>query len=269
MSVTSLSFYQQNANYWNRSQAETQSLAASDSLITAMGNVMTNQAAGMASIANQEALTRVQNQLAAQLKSAIQTASNGSNSSGSSASTSSAPRLATGTGTVPLLATTSLITLGIPAASGISVSDGTNTTTYTTTGTDTVGDLINALNNTTKSGNAQINAYLNSTGNLVISATQPTGSLSVSGLFAQNIGFGPKNSSFAPAPAVSSTSTSSAASSSSTAASSPSTGSTTNTQPTLFNSAYALQTANTAATLLGNSIDSTSSSIGSTVNLFA
>ena len=56
MSIQSLSFFQQDQNYWNQSQSVSQSLAQSDALITAMGTAMTNQASGLASIANQEAL---------------------------------------------------------------------------------------------------------------------------------------------------------------------------------------------------------------------
>ena len=48
---------------------------------------------------------------------------------------------------MPLSANTALLTLGIPKNGTITVSDGTNTTTFASTGTDTVGDLINAINN--------------------------------------------------------------------------------------------------------------------------
>ena len=201
------SFWQQDQNYWSQAQQTAQTQTASDSLITDMGTLMTNQVKGLASIATKEALTRTNNQLTAALKSAIAqtTGSTSSSSNGSSNTPAPAtPTEATGTGTVPLLATTSLMALGIPPNSGISVSDGTYTTTYNTTGTDTVGDLINAINNTTQSNNAQVNAYLNTSGNLVISALNNTNSVSVTGLFAQNIGFGPQNDSFSPPPPPSS-----------------------------------------------------------------
>ena len=278
------SFWQQDQNYWSQAQQTAQTQTASDSLITDMGTLMTNQVKGLASIATQEALTRTNNQLTAALKSAI-AQTTGSTSSSSNTPAPATPSEATGTGTVPLLATTSLMALGIPPNSGISVSDGTYTTTYNTTGTDTVGDLINAINNTTQSNNAQVNAYLNTSGHLVISALNNTNSVSVTGLFAQNIGFGPQNDSFSPPPPPSSSnaststtgaSTSSSTSSSSTTNSSSSTSSSSGTSASsstaktstgtsssgLLNSALALQTGGTAATLL-------SSGVGSTIDLFA
>jgi hypothetical protein len=282
------SFWQQDQNYWSQAQQTAQTQTASDSLITDMGTLMTNQVKGLASIATKEALTRTNNQLTAALKSAIAetTGSTSSSSNGSSNTPAPAtPTEATGTGTVPLLATTSLMALGIPPNSGISVSDGTYTTTYNTTGTDTVSDLINAINDTTQSNNAQVNAYLNTSGNLVISALNNTNSVSVTGLFAQNIGFGPQNDSFSPPPPPSSSnastsatgaSPSSSTSSSSTTNSSSSTSSSSGTPTSssngktstgtsssgLLNSALALQTGGTAATLL-------SSGVGSTIDLFA
>ena len=278
------SFWQQDQNYWSQAQQTAQTQTASDSLITDMGTLMTNQVKGLASIATQEALTRTNNQLTAALKSAI-AQTTGSTSSSSNTPAPATPSEATGTGTVPLLATTPLMALGIPPNSGISVSDGTHTTTYNTTGTDTVGDLINAINNTTQSNNAQVNAYLNTSGHLVISALNNTDSVSVTGLFAQNIGFGPQNDSFSPPPPPSSSnaststtgaSTSSSTSSSSTTNSSSSTSSSSGTSANsstaktstgtsssgLLNSALALQTGGTAATLL-------SSGVGSTIDLFA
>jgi hypothetical protein len=280
------SFWQQDQNYWSQAQQTAQTQTASDSLITDMGTLMTNQVKGLASIATQEALTRTNNQLTAALKSAIAQTTGSTSSNGSSNTPAPAtPTEATGTGTVPLLATTSLMALGIPPNSGISVSDGTYTTTYNTTGTDTVSDLINAINDTTQSNNAQVNAYLNTSGNLVISALNNTNSVSVTGLFAQNIGFGPQNDSFSPPPPPSSSnastsatgaSTSSSTSSSSTTNSLSSTSSSSGTPTSssngktstgtsssgLLNSALALQTGGTAATLL-------SSGVGSTIDLFA
>jgi flagellar hook protein FlgE len=53
---------------------------------------------------------------------------------------------ATGTGTNTMLATTTLLSLGINSGDQITVSDGTNTTTYTSTGSDTVQDLMDYIN---------------------------------------------------------------------------------------------------------------------------
>jgi hypothetical protein len=267
MGIGSISFWQQDQNFWNQAQSESQSSSASTSLINAMGSLETNKVKGLASIANQEALTRTNNQLVAALKSAV-AASNGTSST-SSTSTPAAPPTplpATGTGTIPLTAGTSLITLGIPPTGAITVSDGTNTPTYTSTGTDSVGDLINAIN-TSGPKNAQASAYLDPSGHLVIEAQNNTDTISVGGLFASNIGFGGTNTSFQPAIASSSSSagsSSSASSSASTASTASSTTTSSTPAPALFNSAYALQTSGTAATLLASAGSSSSS-----INLLA
>ena len=290
MSIQSLSFWQQDQNFWSRSQTRSQSLANSDALISVMSSALTNQAAGLASIANQQALDRVNTQLSAAVQAALQSAtgnaasSSGSSSSGnssagiSSASSASAassagsstPAPATGTGTVPLSVSTPLSTLRIPPNGAITVSDGTNTTTYTSTGTDTVADLINALN-ANIFGNAQVTASLNNKGDLVITGKYNTETVSVGGTFAPVIGFGASNNTFKPTlPAnnsngsgTSSASSSSAASSASGAAGSAassagtSTGSSGGTSTASSsgipnNSATALQTSGTAEILLAS-----------------
>jgi hypothetical protein len=180
---------------------------------------------------------------------------------------------------VPLSPATSLITLGIPAGGKVTVSDGTNTTTYTSTGTDTVADLIGGINKIAY-GHAQVTATLDSSGELVLTGNTVADSISVGGLFASNIGFGPKNSSFQPvAPTASTasssgTSTSSSSSGTSTSSSSSSTATSTSSTsnssaaPTssavFFNSSYALQTGGTAETLLASS-----GLAGSLLNLLA
>jgi Flagellin hook IN motif len=268
LSIQSLSFWQQDQNFWNQAQAQAQASAASDALIGAMGSLMANEAKGLASIANKTALDRVNSQLTAALQSALQTAQQASSDS-SASSTTGAP--AVGTGTVPLSSTTSLLTLGIPQNGTITVSDGTNTTTYASTGSDTVGDLINAINNPNVATDAQVTASLNAHGQLVLTGNNKSVSISVGGVFASSIGFGAKNDSFLPtAPASSSSSSSTASSSAATSATSGTTGSTgtsaSASAPTasLFNSAYALQTSGTAETLLASSGLS-----GSLVNLLA
>jgi len=283
VSIQSLSFFQQDQNYWNQSQSRTQSLAQSDALISAMGSAMTNEASGLASIANQEALSRVNTALTAAVQSALQATSGSSTSSsgnsgassastassagqsGSSNSSSSNPTYvpATGTGTVPLAASTPLSTLLIPPNGTITVSDGTNVTTYKSTGTDTVADLINALN-TNVYGNAQVTASLNANGNLVIAGKYNADNVTVAGTFASVIGFGLGNNTFQPTVAAngSSGSSTSGSSSSSTASSASGTASSaassvgTSTSSSLAipnNSAYALQTSGTAEYLLASS----------------
>jgi hypothetical protein len=261
MGIGSISFWQQDQNFWSQAQSQSQSSAQSDALITAVGSLMTNEVKGLASIANKSALDRVNAQFTAALQSAVQSATASSDASTSSTSSVGSPAI--GTGTVPLSANTSLITLGIPAGGKVTVSDGTNTTTYASTGTDTVADLIGAINKTAY-GNAQVNATLNGSGQLVLTGDSVTDSITVGGLFASNIGFGTTNSSFQPIAPTSSTASSSTTSSSSssgaagssTSSASSSTGSST-TAPTnsavFFNSSYALQTGGTAETLLAGS----------------
>lgn len=231
MSIGSISFWQQDQSYWNQSQsfgqqdqnywnqqvAQSQASTADDALITAMGSVVTNKTTGLASIANQEALTRVNNQIAADEK-ALEAASG--TSSGST--TPSGPAPATATGKVPLTTSTTLASLRIPPNGTITVSDGTNTTEYSSTGTDTVADLIGAIN-ANVAGNAYVSASLNSHGNLVITGKDQTESVTVGGTFASDVGFGPGHQTFQPTAGSPSSSSSSTASSSS--ATSSSTGS--------------------------------------------
>ncbi len=265
-SLGSVSFWQQDQNFWSQAQSQAQSSALSTALISAMGDLSSNEAKGMASIATKEAQTRVQAQLTAALQSAVQASQANSATSSSNAASAGSP--ATGTGTVPLSVNTALVTLGIPKNGTITVSDGTNTTTFASTGTDTVGDLINAINNPNVATNAQVTASLNADGQLVLTGNNDINSVSVGGLFASNVGFGAKNASFQPT-APTSSSPSSSSSSASTSGTSSSAGSS-STIPTsspaavLFNSATALQTGGTAETLLAST-----GSLGSLVNLLA
>jgi flagellar hook protein FlgE len=109
---------------------------------------------------------------------------------------------ATGTGTVGSLTNaTTLSSLGILTGDTISVSDGTNTTTYTVPGGATVGNLITALGG----GAAAVTASL-SNGDLVIKGTNDIDTISVSststtngaGADATDLGFGSGNTSFKP-----------------------------------------------------------------------
>ena len=157
MSVQSLSFWQQDQNFWSQGKTQAQASAASDALITTMGSAVTNEVRGLASIANKSALDRVNTALTAAIQSVLQQSQSGSSTSSRrhprplpvppDFQVSSGPAPATELGTVPLSATTSLLTLGIPPSGTITVNDGTNTTTYASSGTDTVGDVINAINN--------------------------------------------------------------------------------------------------------------------------
>jgi hypothetical protein len=158
----------------------------------------------------------------------------------------------------------------------ITINDGTNTTTYQSTGSDTVGDLLNAINKNAF-GNAQVAAWLDGTGKLMITAKNQTATILVGGDNAANIGFGAGNTFFqptAPTPASSSSSSSSSGASSASSSSTSSTGSSASSSTTstksastnpLTNSALALQTGATAETLLA----SNGLSGGSIVDLFA
>lgn len=285
-SVGSVSFWQQDQNFWSRAQQGTQSQALSSAVISQMFGASTTLATGLASIANQTALDRVNTALTAAVQSALNPSSTSSTTSSSastaSSSTSSAatPAVtfaapASGTGTVPLTSGTSLLGLGFLTRGNFTVSDGTYTTTYQATGTDTVGNLIGALN-ANAPGNAQITAYLNGSGNLVITSKNLTDTVSVSGDYASALGFGSSNSTFTPtapspppsSPAStsgSSTSSSTGSSSSGSSSGASSTGSAASPASGIpKNSSFALQTGGTAELLLASS-----GSAGSILNLLA
>src|SRR5271157_5515985 len=124
-SIGSISFWQQDQNYWTQAQAESQATAANDSLINLIGSLQVDKVKGLASIANKVALNRVNAELTAALQSAVAASKA---AAAAQTPTSVTGKAATGTGTVPLTADTSLLTLGIPANSAFSVSDGTNST---------------------------------------------------------------------------------------------------------------------------------------------
>jgi hypothetical protein len=293
MSVSRISFWQQNQNFWSRSASSSQSLALRNTVITSMFGASTNLSRGLASIANQTALNRVNSQLTAAVQNALASITGGSTSAGggtasssssgattspssssanSSTASSSAPAAtpATGTGTAPLTAGTSLATLGILKNGTITVSDGTNTTMYKSTGSDTVSDLVNGLNQNVF-GNAQVAAWLDAKGKLVISAKNNTAMITVGGMNAANVGFGTGHTFFQPTKPSSATtgsssgqsSSSSAGASASTSASatSASTGSTANHSQ---NAAPALHSAGTAEIFLASNGLS-----GNLVNLLA
>jgi hypothetical protein len=279
ISVGSGSFWQQDQNFWARSQQITQAQTLSSTVIDQMFGASTTLTTGLASIANQTALDRVNTALSAAVQGALNPASAGSTASSSasstaspaSSSTSSTPpktaapvvaAAAIGTGTVPLTSGTSLLGLGFLTRGDFTVSDGTFTTTYQSTGTDTVGDLIGAINSGTP-GNALVHAWLNGSGHLVITSQNKNDTVTVGGDYAAALGFGSTNATFAPTkpppishPVVSSsTSTTSGSAAKSTAT--PASG-------IAANSALALQTGGTAELLLASS-----GSAGSIVNILA
>ena len=214
----SQSFYAQDQNYWSQAQAQSQASSADAALINVMGTAETNQAKGLAAIANQTALKRVNNEISALVQQVLQSSSSGSSSSSSGGSASSSagaatassssssgsgsaaasgPSPAVGTGTVTATTGTPLSNLGGLAGGTITVSAGNNTTTYTSTGSDTVGDLMNAINIDLPT-NAYVTASLNSRGQLVITGRNAAEMISIGGVYASNIGFGVGNNSFSP-----------------------------------------------------------------------
>jgi len=251
------SFYQQDQNYWSQQQAQDQVSTADDALISSMGTAETNLSNGLSSIANQRALTRVNNQIAADEKTLESTSSSGSGSSGSSSPSGPAPAVATGT--VPLTTGTLLSTLGIPPNGVITVSDGTNTTRYSSTGTDTIADLIGAIN-ANVAGNAYVTASLNGSGKLIITGKDDKETVTVGGTFAPDVGFGPGHQTFQPT--TGSSSTSAGASSASTPTpSSASSGSAKATSSTSGASSKKTSTSSTTVSSLASENASTAASL--------
>jgi hypothetical protein len=268
ISVGSGSFWQQDQNFWARSQQTTQAQSLSSAVIDQMFGATTTLSTGLSSIANQNALDRVNTALSAAVQGALNptsasptassstssTASSASSSPSSAASSAAAPVVgaaATGTGKVPLTSGTPLLGLGFLTRGNFTVSDGTFTTTYQSTGTDTVGDLISAINSGAP-GNALVRAWLNGSGNLVITSQNKNDTVTVGGDYAAALGFGSANATFAPTkpppishPVVSS-STSATTGSASKSAATPASG-------ISANSALALQTGGTAELLLASS----------------
>jgi hypothetical protein len=252
VSIQSLSFFQQNQNYWQQQQAWSQAQSADSALINVMGQAEVNQAKGLASIANGTALARVKSQLSAGIQSLLQ----GSNSSSTSSSTApTSPQPATAVGTVPLTRGTPLSTLGFLPGGTFSVDAGSNVTQYTSTGDDTVADLINAIN----AGPAFVTASINGSGKLVITSRDIKDIITIqgSGTDAVALGFGPNNDSFTatqPKSSASSSTSATAASTSSTAATGNSSSSTAKSSGSgAVVSSIGEQTASSAASLLSAS----------------
>jgi hypothetical protein len=283
MSISSVSFWQQDQNYWAKAAQSSQKQSLNSAVISQMFGSQSTLASGLASIANQTALTRVNNALTAAVQSALQAETGGTapsssgsttgsattSSSASSSGVTSAPAApASGTGTAPLATGTSLLTLGILKNGSFTVYDGKNTTTYSSNGHDTVGDLINAIN-ANKFGNANVAAGLNASGQLVITSKDNTDTITIGGMYAPNLGFGGANDTFTPSSppasaATPSTSTASGTSTASTGSSSSTGTSATAKSAARTNSALALQTGGTAELLLaGNGL------AGSLLNMLA
>ena len=255
------SFYQQDQAYWSNARSEDAVRSADDALINVMGTAEVNQAKGLASIANQTALNRVNNQITALVQQVLNpsgsstSSSSGSTSSaasaGSTSSSSASP--ATGSSSARVTTGTSLATLGILPGGTITVGTGNNTTTYTSTGTDTVGDLINAINVDLPT-NANVTASISAGSQLVITSRDDTSAIFVggSGNDAAAIGFGVGNNTFLPKAASTSPASSSSSSASATNGSSASASKNTAKTGTSYTT-ISSETASSAASLLSAS----------------
>jgi hypothetical protein len=257
MGIGSISFWQQNQNYWNQSsqsfyqkdqnylqqqRALSQEQTADSSLFSTVGEAVTNRTTGLAQIATQEAQDRVNKLIAADEKQLDSLSGTGSTSS----STPTGPAPATATGTVPLTTSTTLASLRIPPGGIITVS-----AVYTSTGSDTIADLIGAINSN-QPGDAFVNASLNAKGNLVITGTNQTENVVIGGTFAPDVGFGSGNQSFSPTEGTASSSTSSASSAASSSSSTQSSSSSASKSSKSVTS-VGQELASSAASLLGDS----------------
>ena len=287
MSINSISFWQQDQNYWSRSSQESQTLASSAALMGVMSDAETSLSQGLASIANQTALDRTNTALSAALQSALQSATGTSTSSSTGSSTASGSSAtsgstsgsaspgdtaaisgpATGIGTVPLTSNTSLQTFHIIKGGTFSVSDGIGATVYTSTGSDTVGDLIKAINNASP-GHAQAFAWVDAKGKLNVAATDTSHTITLGGTAAAALGFGTGNTSFQPVTNTASTTAAAATGTAATGSGSQSsnTATTASSSSSLFaqNSSTNLLTGGTAETLLASN-----GAAGFLVNLLA
>src|SRR6202171_5136089 len=89
ISVGSGSFWQQDQNFWARSQQITQAQTLSSTVIDQMFGATSTLSTGLASIANQTALTRVNTALTAAVQGALNPTSASSTASSSTGSTAS------------------------------------------------------------------------------------------------------------------------------------------------------------------------------------
>jgi hypothetical protein len=258
-SIGSTSFWQQDRSYWQDAKQVDNTLAASTSIINAMASAETSMGKGLASIANQAALSRVNSQLTAAVENVLNggtgssASSNSASSSSTSASSSTAkPSPATGTGTAALSISTPLSRLGVLAGGTITVGAGSNTTSYTSTGTDTVGALLSAIN-ANDYGNAAVTASLSSKGNLVITSKNNTDSIIIGGIYASNIGFAAGHQIFTPTKGSNSGSSTKSTSNSSAASSAASTKSAASSTSTTSYTTLASEMSSSAASLLSDS----------------
>src|ERR1700692_2528729 len=95
-SIGSGSFWQQDQNFWARSQQITQAQTLSSTVIDQMFGASSTLTTGLASIANQTALDRVNTALSAAVQGALNPGSTGSTASSSTSSTASSASSSSG-----------------------------------------------------------------------------------------------------------------------------------------------------------------------------
>jgi hypothetical protein len=103
MSISSISFWQQDQGWRTARQAQDQQLSVTTALTSAMTSALSNQTTGLASIANQQALARVNSQIAA-IQGSSSNASTASTGRSSSGPVSSATNLSSTSTAAQLLA---------------------------------------------------------------------------------------------------------------------------------------------------------------------
>src|SRR6202034_922270 len=87
--VSSVSFWQQDQNYWNKAAQSSSQQQLSSTVINNLFGASTTLSAGLASIANQTALGRVNSQLTSAVQDALNSLNGGSSSSTSATSSTS------------------------------------------------------------------------------------------------------------------------------------------------------------------------------------
>src|ERR1700722_19348774 len=94
ITISGTSFWQQDQNWQLQQQSWDQQLGNANSLSSVLTSALTDQTTGLASIANQQALARVNSQISTALTSAL-----GTSASGTSASAGMTPSAAANSGT--------------------------------------------------------------------------------------------------------------------------------------------------------------------------
>jgi hypothetical protein len=112
--IMSISFYAQDQNWMTSQQNWSTQLSGSNSVLSAMASALSNKSAGIASIYNQEALSRVTKQLQSAATAAVQSESGGSSASSSSTSAAFSPS-STSAGYGPSTPSSGILTSYAPA----------------------------------------------------------------------------------------------------------------------------------------------------------